>query len=103
MHVTGLTNDAGLITFYDCLPTGLGGPPLAMDACLAWSSGADACPISECLGPDGGLDGVFAVCAFGLDASSPCACWSYDGPDMGHVSLNPTTCVCPTASDPPYQ
>lgn len=83
--------------FFDCVPLGTHNQAQALEACAAFTGNMSLCVPVGC---SPGME----VCSTGFTS---CACWKYQGSNIGHVSMpggageggsGGGTCICPNAA-----
>jgi hypothetical protein len=88
-------------TFFDCVPLGTHNQAQAFEACAAFTGNMSLCVAVGCAPGN-------EVCSTGFTS---CACWKYQGNNVGHVSSPGATgeggseggiCICPNAASPTW-
>jgi hypothetical protein len=101
-HNNGLNQGTSL--YYDCSTYASSPSQVAHDACTAYAGGSPTqCSVYGCLGLDGGPNGDQMWCSDG-NLQTDCICWTYTGPDQGHLFDSHQLCpgFCPSPTDPTY-
>ncbi len=84
--------------YYDCVEAGTWNQTQAAEACTAYTKNQFVCQAAGCIGSDGGPTGDLVIC--GNPDGGTCACWNYQGPDIGYVHQSGnTSCFCPNTND----
>jgi len=90
------THDNGLgAKFYDCTAKNTYNQIQAIEACAAYTGNSNLCQMLTCVNPKDDL-----ICGI---LNNICACWDYNGQQVGHVSLSQNkTCYCAGSMDPQW-
>jgi hypothetical protein len=85
-------------SYFDCIDAGTYDQTQAAKACTAYTNNQFACSAASCIGSDGGATGDLVIC--GNPDGGTCACWNYQGTDIGYVHQSGnTSCFCPNTND----